>query len=55
MDSLYSPVFIEQRLKLEKEAIIQEFRKTHLSNGTRSGTVNAFMNLFSSDDVKDID
>lgn len=51
MDSLYSPIFIEQKLKLEKEAVIQEFRKTNLAKGTRSGTVNAFMNLFSSDDV----
>lgn len=51
MDSLCTPVNIEHKYRLEKEAVISTFRQNSLSQGTRSGTVNAFMTMFSSDEV----
>ena len=42
---------IEHKYRLEKEAVISTFRQDVLSKGTRSGTVNAFLTMFSSDQV----
>ena len=52
MDSLYTPINIERKLKLEKDEIISKYRRDNIGKGTKTGVINSFMNMFSNDPMK---